>query len=46
MGVKPDTTGGGITVKLPGLVSVPPAVVTLTVPVVAPAGTVAVIWVL
>ena len=37
--------GAGITVKLPGLVAVPPGVVTLMVPVVAPAGTVAVIWV-
>jgi hypothetical protein len=33
--------GAGITVKLPALVAVPPAVVTRTGPVVAPAGTVA-----
>src|SRR5438105_2031825 len=34
---------GRVTVKLPALLAVPPAVVTLTGPVVAPAGTVAVI---
>src|SRR2546425_12836446 len=44
-GVKPVIVGGLITVKLLALVAVPPAVVTLIVPVVAPAGTVAVIWV-
>ncbi len=37
--------GGGITVKLDALMAVPPAVVTLIVPVVAPDGTVAVICV-
>jgi hypothetical protein len=37
--------GGGTTVKLVALVPVPPAVVTLSVPEVAPLGTVAVIWV-
>ena len=40
-GVKPVIVGGLITVKLPALVAVPPGVVTLIVPVVAPAGTVA-----
>src|SRR5207244_2799580 len=40
-GVKPVIVGGLITVKLPELVAVPPGVVTLIVPVVAPAGTVA-----
>src|SRR6266478_49866 len=40
-GVKPVMVGGLITVKLPGLVAVPPGVVTLIVPVVAPVGTVA-----
>ena len=45
VGEKPVTTGGIVTLKLPGLVSVPPGVVTLMVPSVAPAGTVAVIWV-
>ena len=39
-GVKPVIVGGLITVKLPALVAVPPGVVTLIVPVVAPAGTV------
>lgn len=39
-------TGGVVTVKLPGLVAVPPGVVTLTNPVVAPKGTVALIVVL
>ena len=40
-GVKPVIVGRLITVKLPALVAVPPGVVTLIVPVVAPAGTVA-----
>ena len=43
VGVKPVSVGAGMTVKLPALVTVPPGVVTLTVPVVAPVGTVAVI---
>ena len=43
VGEMPVMVGGGITVKEPALVPVPPAVVTLIVPVVAPAGTVAVI---
>src|SRR5256712_8816342 len=42
VGVKPVIVGGlAVTVKLPALVPVPPGVVTLIVPVVAPAGTVA-----
>ena len=44
-GVKLVIAGGGVTVKLPVLVAVPPGVVTLTLPVVAPAGTVVVICV-
>ena len=40
-GVKLVMVGGLITVKVPALVAVPPGVVTLMVPVVAPAGTVA-----
>ena len=40
-GVKLVIVGGLITVKVPGLVAVPPGVVTLIVPVVAPDGTVA-----
>ena len=40
-GVKLAIVGAGITVKLVALVAVPPDVVTLTAPVVAPAGTVA-----
>src|SRR6266850_1379408 len=40
-GVKLVIVGGLITVKLPALVAVPPGVVTLIVPVVAPVGTVA-----
>jgi hypothetical protein len=40
-GVKLAMVGGLITVKLPALVAVPPVVVTLIGPVVAPAGTVA-----
>lgn len=41
-GVNPVRLGTGITVKTVGLVAVPPAVVTLIAPLVAPAGTVAV----
>jgi hypothetical protein len=41
VGVKPVIVGGLTTVKLPALVAVPPGVVTLIAPVVAPAGTVA-----
>ena len=40
-GVKLLIVGGLITVKLPALLVVPPGVVTLIVPVVAPVGTVA-----
>ena len=40
-GVKLVIVGGLITVKVPALVAVPPGVVTLIVPVVTPAGTVA-----
>src|SRR3989442_15831007 len=40
-GVKPVIVGGLVTVKLLALVAVPPGVVTLIVPVVAPVGTVA-----
>ena len=40
-GVKPVIAGGLITVKLTALMAVPPAVVTLIFPVVAPVGTVA-----
>jgi hypothetical protein len=44
VGVKLVIVGAGaVTVKVPALVAVPPAVVTLIVPVVAPEGTVAVI---
>src|SRR5438093_3212745 len=43
VGVKLEMVGGFTTVKLPALLAVPPAVVTLIGPVVAPAGTVAVI---
>src|SRR5947199_5920748 len=43
VGEKLVMDGGGITVKELALVPVPPAVVTLIVPVVAPLGTVAVI---
>jgi hypothetical protein len=42
-GVKLEIVGGLMTVKLPVLLAVPPAVVTLIGPVAAPAGTVAVI---
>jgi hypothetical protein len=45
LGVKLVSVGAGMTVKLPALVAVPPVVVTATVPVVAPVGTVAVICV-
>ena len=41
VGAKLLTVGAGTTVKLLALVAVPPAVVTLTGPVVAPVGTVA-----
>ena len=41
VGVKLVIVGAGMTVKLVALVAVPPAVVTLTGPVVAPVGTVA-----
>ena len=44
-GVKDETVGGKITVKLVELVPVFPTTVTVIVPVVAPAGTVAVILV-
>lgn len=43
VGVKLLTVGVTVTVKVPGLVPVPAAVVTETLPVVAPLGTVAVI---
>ena len=42
-GVNPVIVGGGMTVKLPVLVAVPPGVVTEICPELAPAGTVAVI---
>src|SRR5882672_6245093 len=45
VGVIPLIAGAGQTVKLPVLVAVPPEVVALTSPVVAPVGTVAVICV-
>src|SRR5262249_35185641 len=44
-GVNEVTVGGSTTVKLPVLVPEPDGVVTATLPVVAVAGTVAVIWV-
>jgi hypothetical protein len=44
-GVNEDTVGGATTVKFEELVPVPPTVVTEIGPVVAPVGTVAVIWV-
>jgi len=43
LGVKLEIVGGLMTVKLPELLAVPSAVVTLIGPLVAPAGTVAVI---
>src|SRR5206468_1776206 len=43
VGEKPVMAGGGMTVNVPLLVAVPPDVVTLIVPVLAPPGTVAVI---
>ena len=43
VGVKDESVGAGMTVKLDTLVAVPPGVVTLTGPVVAPTGTVTVI---
>src|SRR6266478_4628008 len=46
VGLNPVTVGAGrVTVKLAVLVAVPPGVVTEIVPLLAPAGTVAVIWV-
>ena len=45
-GENPLIDGGGITVKLSELVAVPPGVSTDICPELAPAGTVAVIWVL
>ena len=45
VGLKLVIVGAEITVKLEALVAVPPEVVTLIVPVVAPVGTVAVICV-
>ena len=44
-GVNEDTVGGATTGKFEELVPVPPTVVTEIGPVIAPAGTVAVIWV-
>jgi hypothetical protein len=46
VGLKPLIVGGLITVKLEPLVVLPPGVVTVIGPLVAPVGTVAVIWVL
>jgi hypothetical protein len=46
VGVNDPSVGAASTVKLATLVDVPPGVVTETGPVVAPAGTVAVIWAL
>ncbi len=43
VGLKPLIVGGRMTVKLAALSATPPGVVTATLPVVAPAGTVAVI---
>jgi hypothetical protein len=43
-GLKPLIAGGTVTVKLPELVPVPFGLVTLIAPLVAPTGTVAVIW--
>ena len=45
VGVKFVIVGGATTVKLPELVAVPPAVVTLSFPVVTPVGATAVIFV-
>jgi len=45
VGVNEVIVGGGITVKLPALVPVPDGVVAEMVPLVAPAGTLAVSWV-
>jgi hypothetical protein len=45
VGVKPVTVGAGTTVKVPLLSPYPAGVVTLILPVTAPAGTVSVIWV-
>jgi len=46
VGLKPLIVGGLITVKLVLLVVLPPGVVTLIGPLVAPVGTVALIWLL
>lgn len=43
VGVMPEMVGGTTTVKVPELLTVPPAVVTLSLPLEAPAGTTAVI---
>jgi hypothetical protein len=43
-GEKPVIDGGGMTVKVPELVAVPPGVTTEICPELAPSGTVAVIW--
>jgi hypothetical protein len=45
VGLKPLIVGGLMTVKPPALVALPSAVVTVTEPLVAPVGTVALIWV-
>ena len=45
VGVNPEIVGDGMTVKFPLLVAVPPGASTWTGPVVAPAGTLSVIWV-
>ena len=45
VGVKEAMVGGSVTRKSPALVAVPSGVVTETLPVVAPAGTVVLIWV-
>ena len=42
---RPCATSSHVTVKVPVLVAVPPGVVTAILPVFAPVGTVAVIWV-
>ncbi len=44
LGENPSIVGAGTTLKSDALVAVPPPVVTETGPVVAPAGTMAVIW--
>jgi hypothetical protein len=45
VGVKPEIVGGSVTVKLAAEVAVPPAVVTVILPVVEPLATKAVTWV-